>query len=60
MLAIAAAQASAHPPVVVVCINGFGCMRDSQISFVEENALIGITPPPRAFPDVIISGCIHQ
>lgn len=57
---MAAEHASAHPPVVVVWINGLGCIIDCQISSVETKADIGITPPPRDFPRVIISGTTPQ
>ena len=58
--AMAAEQASAPPHVVVVWMKGLGYIIHCQISSVETNADIGITPPPRDFPSVMISGVTHQ
>src|SRR5579883_2602392 len=57
--AMAAAQASGFPPVVVVWINGL-LLKTLQILGVDMNAPMGITPPPRAFAEVIMSGTTSQ
>ena len=59
MPANAAAQASGLPPVVVVCIKGFGSRQD-QISALEKKPDIGTTPPPSALPKQMISGATPQ
>ena len=59
-LAIAAEQASAPPPVVVVWMNGLGSIMHCQISSVEQKVLMGITPPPRDFAVARMSGTTPQ
>ena len=56
MAAMAALQASAPPPVVVVWMKGLGYIIGCQISSVEQNALIGITPPPSDLATARMSG----
>ena len=59
IVAIAAAQASGLPPVVVVWKNG-SSMNVCQTFGLAMNAPMGITPPPSAFAEVMMSGTTPQ
>ena len=59
MAAKAAAQAIGLPPVVVVCMKGFGSIT-LQIFAVEKKPLQATTPPPRALPKHMMSGVIPE